>query len=253
MQIADRCFVITGAGRGIGRAIAEDLARRGARLALIELSDATLAEAVESCQQLGAEARGYAVDVADETQVTETVGAIREDFGRLDGLVNNAGILRDGLLVKAKAGKVTQKLALEQWRAVIDVNLTGTFLCGREAAAAMVEQGEGGVIINLSSVARAGNIGQSNYSASKAGVAALVVCWAGELARYGIRVAGIAPGVFGTEMVMSMKPEALERLKSAIPLGRPGELQELADTVAFIVENDYVTGRILEVDGGIRM
>lgn len=253
MKIEDRCFVITGAGRGIGRAIAEDLARRGARLALIEVSTETLDEAVEACRTLGAEAQGYTANVADETQVSDTFTSIHRDFGALHGLVNNAGILRDGLLLKAKEGQVKQKLSLEKWQAVIDVNLTGTFLCGREAAAAMVEQGEGGVIVNLSSVARAGNIGQSNYSASKAGVAALVVCWARELARYGIRVAGIAPGVFATEMVLSMKAEALERLNSAVPLKRPGELQELADTVAFIIENDYVTGRILEVDGGIRM
>ncbi len=253
MQITDRCFVVTGAGRGIGRAMAETLARHGARLALIEMNGETLDEAVEACEKLGSDVRGYRINVADESQVIETFSAIRNDFGAIDGLINNAGILRDGLLIKAKDGELKQKLSLEQWQSVIDVNLTGSFLCGREAAAAMAETQTGGVIINISSVARAGNMGQSNYSASKAGVAALVVCWARELARYGIRVAGIAPGVFATEMVLGMKPEALERLNQAVPLGRPGELQELADTAVFIIENDYVTGRVLEVDGGIRM
>jgi 3-oxoacyl-[acyl-carrier protein] reductase len=253
MQINNGCFAITGAGRGIGRAIAEYVARHGARLALIEMNETLLAEAVEACRDLGAETRGYRTNVADEAQVVETFNAIRRDFDTLSGLINNAGILRDGLLVKARDGKVTEKLSLEQWQSVIDVNLTGTFICGREAAVAMVEQNRGGVIINISSVARTGNVGQGNYSASKAGVAALVVCWARELARYGIRVAGIAPGVFGTEMVLGIKPEALERLSRAIPLGRLGELGELADTAAYIIENDYVTGRVIEVDGGINL
>ena len=253
MEIAERCFVVTGAGRGIGRAMAEELARRGAGLALIDMSDDTLEEATNACRSLGGEAKSYRANVADESQVVETLAAIRTEFGAIAGLINNAGILRDGLLVKAKEGRVEKKLSLDQWQAVIDVNLTGTFLCGREAAASMIEHGEGGVIINISSVARAGNIGQSNYAASKAGVAALVVCWARELARYGIRVAGIAPGVFATEMVLNMKPEALARLNQAIPLGRPGVLSELAATAAFIIENDYVTGRILEIDGGIHM
>jgi len=253
MQIEERCFAVTGAGRGIGRAMAEHLARRGARLALIEMDEETLEEATTACAEVGTEVRGYRINVADESQVVEGFASIQNDFGAVDGLINNAGILRDGLLIKTQEGKVTRKLSLEQWQSVIDVNLTGTFLCGREAAAIMTENDAGGVIINISSVARAGNMGQSNYSASKAGVAALVVCWARELARYGIRVAGIAPGVFATEMVLSMKPEALERLNQAVPLSRPGELQELADTAAFIIENDYITGRVLEVDGGIRM
>lgn len=253
MEIAERCFVITGAGRGIGRAMAEHLARRGARLALIEMSEQTLGQATAACRALGAEVRGYRADVADEREVADTFAAIRAAGAPIAGLINNAGILRDGLLIKAKEGRIEKRLSLEQWQAVIDVNLTGTFLCGREAAAAMVEQGEGGVIINISSLARAGNIGQSNYSASKAGVAALVVCWARELARYGIRVAGIAPGIFATGMMATLKPEALARLNEAVPLGRPGRLEELADTAAFIIENDYLTGRILEVDGGLRM
>jgi 3-oxoacyl-[acyl-carrier protein] reductase len=174
-------------------------------------------------------------------------------FGRLDGVVVNAGILRDGLLVKAKDGEIVGKLSLEHWRAVIDVNLTGVFLCGREAAERMIRLGSGGCIINISSLSRAGNFGQSNYSAAKAGVAALTVVWAKELARYGIRVNAIAPGFIKTEMVASMKPEILEKMAAGIPAQRLGEPDEIAATVEFIFGNDYVNGRVIDVDGGQRL
>ncbi len=132
-------------------------------------------------------------------------------------------------------------------------NLTGVFLCGREAATRMIESGTHGAIINVSSVSRAGNRGQSNYSAAKAGVAALTVVWAKELARHGIRAAAIAPGVFETDMVAAMKPEAYERIVGAVPLGRTGQLKEMADAVSYIFGNDYFNGRVLELDGGLRV
>jgi 3-oxoacyl-[acyl-carrier protein] reductase len=175
------------------------------------------------------------------------------DFGALHGLVNNAGILRDGLLLKVKDGEIVKKMSLAEWQAVIDVNLTGVFLCGREAATKMVELGCAGAIINISSVSRAGNMGQTNYSAAKAGVAAMSVTWAKELARYNIRSAAIAPGFIGTEMIASMKPEALAKMEAQIPLRRVGTPEEIAHTAAFIFENDYITGRVIETDGGIRL
>ena len=128
--------------------------------------------------------------MARESEVIATFDRIVDDFGRFDGIVNNAGIVRDALLVKSKDGTVTGKMSLEQWQAVIDVNLTGVFLCGREAAERMIKLGNGGVIVNISSISRLGNVGQSNYTAAKAGVAAMSVVWARELARYGIRVGG---------------------------------------------------------------
>lgn len=232
--------------------MAEDLAARGARLALVDLNSEKLDEAVAACRALGAQARPYLCNVADEAQVERMVAQVSEDFGAIDGLINNAGILRDGLLVKVKDGVMT-KLSLAQWQAVIDVNLTGVFLCTREVAAKMIELESSGVIINISSISRAGNIGQTNYSAAKAGVAAATVTWARELARYGIRVAAIAPGFIETEMTCGMKPEALEKMTSAIPLKRMGTPPEIAHSVAYILENDYFSGRVLELDGAMRL
>ena len=144
-------------------------------------------------------------------------------------------------------------MTLDAWQAVIDVNLTGVFLCGREAAKRMIEGGNGGVIINISSISRAGNMGQTNYSAAKAGVQAMAVTWAKELARHGIRCASIAPGFINTEMVAAMKEAAREKLTSGIPLRRMGEPDEIAQTVEFIFENDYVSGRCFDIDGALRL
>jgi 3-oxoacyl-[acyl-carrier protein] reductase len=178
---------------------------------------------------------------------------IADEFGALHGLINNAGITRDALTLKYKDGELVSKMTVEQWQAVIDVNLTGVFLCGREAAAKMIELDCQGCIVNISSISRSGNIGQLNYSAAKAGVQAMAVVWAREFARYGIRAASIAPGFIATEMVMAMKPEAREKLTAAIPLGRTGEPDEIATTVQFILENDYISGRCIDVDGALRL
>lgn len=253
MQVANSIIAITGAGQGLGRAMAEYLAGRGARLALIDVSQERLDESVAACSEKGAEARSYVIDVANEVAVDEGFAAINKDFGGLDVLVNNAGIMRDGMLLKVKDGKVAERMSLAQWQSVIDVNLTGVFLCTRAAAGIMAEKGDGGVIVNISSVSRAGNMGQTNYSASKAGVATMTVTWARELARYGVRVAAIAPGFIGTEMVAQMRPEILEGLVKQVPLRRIGEPDEIASTLSFIIENDYLTGRVVEIDGGARM
>ncbi|MEZ9367352.1 SDR family oxidoreductase [Shewanella sp. 10N.286.51.B2] len=252
MEIKDKVVVITGGAGGLGLAMAQEFAAQGARLALIDVDQEKLERA---CADLGAstEVQGYALDITDEEDVVAGFNFIREDFGQVNILINNAGILRDGLMVKAKDGKVTDRMSYEQFQSVINVNLTGTFLCGREAAAVMIETAKPGVIINISSVAKAGNMGQSNYSASKAGVAAMSVGWAKELARYNIRSAAVAPGVIATEMTAAMKPEALERMEKMVPVGRLGQAEEIASTVKFIVENDYVNGRVFEIDGGIRL
>ncbi|WP_066963022.1 SDR family oxidoreductase [Microbulbifer sp. Q7] len=253
MQVTNSIIAITGAGQGLGRAMAEYLAGRGARLALIDVNQERLDESVAACSEKGAEARSYVIDVANEAAVDGGFADINRDFGGLDVLVNNAGIMRDGMLLKVKDGKVAERMSLAQWQSVIDVNLTGVFLCTRAAAAIMAEKGDGGVIVNISSVSRAGNMGQTNYSASKAGVATMTVTWARELARYGVRVAAIAPGFIGTDMVAQMRPEILDGLVKQVPLRRIGEPDEIASTVSFIIENDYLTGRVVEIDGGARM
>ena len=253
MQIEDNLFVVTGAAQGLGEAISLRLAAGGARLALLDVNAERLDRTLEACRRAGGDGLAFTCDVADETSVRRCFTSVEEHLGPISGLVNNAGILRDGMLVKVRDGEIVDRLSLEQWQQVIDVNLTGVFLCGREAATSMIRNGKGGVIVNISSISRLGHIGQSNYAAAKAGVAALSATWAQELARYGIRSAAIAPGVFETEMVASLKPEAHERITSAVPLNRTGEVEELAHAVEFIIENDYYSGRILEIDGGLRL
>jgi 3-oxoacyl-[acyl-carrier protein] reductase len=254
LEIKNNTFVITGAAQGLGEAIAISLAKRGAKLALLDVNAEQLEQVLARCTEVGAaECFAFTCDVASEISVVRSFAAIEERLGAIAGLVNNAGILRDGLLVKVKEGEIVDRLSLEQWQQVIDINLTGVFLCGREAASSMIRNQQQGVIINISSISRAGNIGQSNYAAAKSGVAALTTTWARELARYQVRCAAIAPGVFETEMVASMKPEAHERITSAVPLQRTGAVEELAHAIRFIIENDYYSGRILELDGGLRL
>ena len=250
MILKDKTIVITGGAQGLGLEMARMCAAEGAKLALVDMNPEQLAAAKA---ELSAQTQVavYVANVADEAQVEATFAQIDADFNGIDGLINNAGILRDGLLLKVKDGELVAKMPLQQFQSVIDVNLTGVFLCGREAAALMVKHGRKGVIINMSSVARAGNMGQTNYAASKAGVVAMTVTWARELGRYGIRVGAIAPGVIRTAMTDAMKPEARERLEKMKPVGRLGEAAEIAHTAKYIFENDFFTGRVVEIDGGI--
>lgn len=253
MDLKGKVIVVTGAGQGLGLTTSLALAAKGASLALVDLDENHLANAVKLCEEAGVKARSYKANVASEAEVEKLYADVVNDFGALDGTINNAGITRDGLLVKAKDGEIVKKMELKDWQAVIDVNLTGVFLCAREAASKMIELGKPGVIINISSISRAGNFGQTNYTAAKAGVAAMTVTWAKELARYNIRVAAIAPGFVNTPMVANMNAHALEKLQGGIPLKRLAEPDEIAMTAAFIFENDYFTGRVVEVDGGLRL
>ncbi len=253
MDVRGKTILVTGAGRGIGRSLALHFARKAANLALLDTNAADMEQTLACCTALGVSARSYVTDAADEDSVIGTLDKVTADFGGLDGLVNNAGVVRDAMLVKVKDGQVVGKMTLADWQAVINVNLTGVFLCAREAALRMIKLARRGVIVNISSICRAGNMGQTNYSAAKAGVAAMTVVWAKELARHGIRVGAVAPGFVHTPLLESMKPEALARMTAPIPLGRLGEPEEIAHAVGFIFENDLFTGRCLEVDAGLRM
>lgn len=252
MKLEELAIIVTGAASGLGRCFALNLAADGARVMAADVDEAGLAE-------LEADADGELVthvcNVADEESVIAMVEATVAAFGKVNGLINNAGIFRDSLLISAdkETGKI-RRMSLKQWQDVIDVDLTGPFLCTREVAAQVAEHGTGpGVIINISSVSRHGNRGQSNYSAAKAGLIADTKLWAEELSRYGIRVGAIAPGFVQTPILEAMRPEMLEKLVSKVPLRRAGKPEEIYSAVRFIIDCDYFTGRCVDVDGGIKI
>jgi 3-oxoacyl-[acyl-carrier protein] reductase len=253
MQLNDKVVVVTGGARGIGKAIATAFADKGARLALLDLNQSDLDATRAEFAARGVHASAHSLNVAKEDQVIRVFDEVVAEHGRLDVVVNNAGIIKDALLVKVKDGAVVGKMSLDQWQAVIDVNLTGVFLCGREGAERMIKLGHGGVLINIASISRTGNAGQSNYSAAKSGVTSLAVVWARELARFGIRAASIAPGFVRTDLLAAMPPEMLDRMTAPVPLKRLGLPAEIAHTAVFVAENDFFTGRSLDVDGGLRL
>ena len=220
MEIRNKTVVITGAGRGIGRSLACHFAAHGANVALFDTNSANLDDTRSRCARYPVRAGTYVTNVTEEGAIGSALDRVVNDFGRLDGIVNNAGIVRDGMLLKVKDGRVVDKMTLAQWQVVIDVNLTGVFLSAREAAQRMVNLGNGGVIVNMSSISRAGNLGQTNYSAANAGVTAMTVVWARELARHGIRVGAVAPGFVRTPMVESMREDVLLKVTAPVPLAR---------------------------------
>jgi 3-oxoacyl-[acyl-carrier protein] reductase len=251
MQLEDLKAVVTGAARGMGRHFSLALAREGAQVAALDVDEAGLATLSPEADGLPGEIFTWKADVARENEVVTAIGAADDRFGGLNCLINNAGILSDGLLVKKLQPGSLLKFPLKQWQQVIDVDLTGTFLCSREVAAKMMEKGtKPGIIINISSVSRHGNAGQSNYSAAKAGVVAVTKVWARELAVDGIRVAAIAPGFIRTPILDRMPPGKLDAYVDRVPMKRLGEPEEIFSGIRFIVECDYFTGRCLEIDGG---
>lgn len=252
MNIHGSTIVITGSGQGLGRSMAVEMAKKGAKIAIVDMNEEAMQETLRVVHLFGGQARTYQCNVADEDSVVDTFNAIAADFGSIHGLINNAGVLRDGLMVKEKDNEII-KMSMAQWQTVIDVNLTGVFLCGREAASHMVRNKEPGCILNISSISRAGNMGQTNYSAAKAGVAAMTVTWAKELARYNIRSNAIAPGFISTEMTAGMRPATLETICSGIPAARMGTPEEIAHAAIFLLENEYMSGRVVEVDGALRI
>lgn len=250
MQLEDLRVILTGAASGLGRRFAIELARAGAFVAAGDIDAEPLASLKEECCGLPGRILTGKLDVSQEASVASFVAEASRHAGGLNALVNNAGILRDGVLAHKEADWI-KKLPIVQWKQVIDVNLTGAYLMGREVVSDMLSKGvRHGVIINISSVTRAGNPGQSNYSASKAGLDALTRTWALELAAYGIRTGGIAPGIVDTPMLDNIAEGVRQKLIAGIPLGRIGTPREIWLAVKFIIECDYFTGRIIEVDGG---
>jgi len=257
MKLEDLKIIITGGAQGMGRHFALRLAEAGAQVAIGDVNEVGLAETIEAGKSAGGTGRIHArrLNVADEADVASYVAWAHEAMGGLNGLVNNAGILRDGLLVKKdrETGSV-KTLTKEQWDAVIGVNLTGATLITRDAVAKMVETNQRpGVVVNISSIARHGNRGQSNYTAAKAALAANTVTWSKEFASFGIRVGAVAPGMIETPMTQGMNQKARDGLVAAIPVGRIGLPEDIWLGVKFVLECDYFNGRCIDVDGGLSM
>lgn len=254
MKLDSVTAIVTGAASGMGRGFAVQLAREGARVLAADVSDDGLAGTVAAAQGLPGTIVAHRCDVSDEASVAGMVRAAWDAFGGANVLINNAGIFRDGLLLRVDkdSGKVGRKMSLDDWNKVIGVDLTGPFLCTREFAAAAIDGGQKhSVVVNISSIARHGNPGQSNYSAAKAGLIADTKLWSQELSRYGIRTGAIAPGFVQTPILDGMKPEMLAKMTAGVPLGRTGTIDEIWLGVKFIIECDYFTGRCIDIDGGL--
>lgn len=250
MRFEDVRAAVTGAAGGLGRHFTKELARRGAMVAAVDVNEQGLKRLKAEVEEGGDRVFISRLDVSDEASVISFVSKTAASFGGINVLVNNAALLRDGLLAKSEGGWV-RKLPTAVWKQVIDVNLTAPYLLAREVVADYLRRGtKQGLIVNISSISRSGNPGQSNYSASKAGLDACTRTWALELAPYGIRVGGIAPGLVDTPMLEHVSAETKASLTAGIPLGRIGTPHEIWLALKFIIECDYFTGRVIDVDGG---
>jgi 3-oxoacyl-[acyl-carrier protein] reductase len=255
MQLSSLKIIVTGAAQGMGAHFARRLAEAGASVAAGDVKEDGLAELAASAAGLPGSIVTRRLDVASESDAIAFVEWAAEAMGGLNGLINNAGILRDGLLVKKDrtTGEIT-KLSREQWDAVIGVNLTGATMMVREVAAKIAATDAGpGVIVNLSSIARHGNRGQSNYTAAKAALAANTVTWSRELAPFKVRVGAVAPGMIETPMTQGMNQKARDALVANIPVARIGVPEDIWLAVKFVLECDYFNGRTIDVDGGLSM
>ena len=247
MRFENQVAVVTGAGRGIGHAIALRLAKEGARVASVSRTEANAEKTASEINGLRADAaKAYAVDVADQAAVQKAAAEIFEQFGRVDILVNNAGVTRDGL---------SMRMSMDDWDTVLNTNLKGAFNFTQAVMRPMIKQ-RSGRIINISSIAGlTGNAGQANYAASKAGLIGLTKTLARELASRGITVNAVAPGLIETDMTTVLSEEIRQSILQKVPLGKLGEPEDIAGAVAYLAsaEAKYITGQVLTVDGGMVM
>ncbi len=244
MRLKDKTAVITGGGNGIGRETALTFAREGSNVVVADFDPEAGKVTVNSIRESGGKAAFQQVDVSDQANVETLMKTVHDTFGSLDILVNNAGITDDGMLAK---------LGRDSWQRVIDVNLSGVFYCTQAAAAYMIEQGSGKIISASSISGVYGNIGQTNYAATKAGVIGMTKTWAKELGRKGINVNAIAPGFVETGMVEKVPEKVIAQMVEKVPLKRLGKPSDIAKAYLYLASSDadYVNGTILHVDGGI--
>ncbi len=243
-RLKDKVSIVTGAAQGIGLATALKFAREGAIVIVCDVKQAAVDEAVAQCRALGAQAEGYVVDVTQREMVDGVVAKVKAQFGRIDVLVNNAGITQDARL---------QKMTLEQFDRVIDVNLRGVFHCAQAVADTMTAQGSG-VILNASSVVGIyGNFGQTNYAATKFGVIGFTKTWSRELGPKGVRVNAVAPGFIATPILNTIPEKVITEMEHRVPLRRLGQPEEIANTYAFLASDEasYINGAVIEVSGGM--
>jgi 3-oxoacyl-[acyl-carrier protein] reductase len=251
--LRDKVVIVTGAGAGIGRATAKRFAAEGCRVAAWDVNEATQADLVRELESAGEQALFRKTDVTSGRDVEEAVGQVIGRWGRVDVLVNNAGITRDAQLIKWKDGTVAGTMTDQAFEQVVSVNLRGVFLCARAVAPYMMRNG-GGVILNASSVVGLyGNFGQTNYAATKAGVIAFAQTWSRELAKFNIRVNAVAPGFIATEMVQKMPEKVIQSMVSHTPLGRMGKPEDVAEAYLWLASDaaSFITGTVLSVDGGL--
>jgi 3-oxoacyl-[acyl-carrier protein] reductase len=247
-----KVVIVTGAATGIGRATALRFAREGARVAAWDVNAGGAGELVSELTAAGGEALFREVDVSDRASVEAAAAEVMARWGAIHVLINNAGILRDGMLVKSKTGVPPVLMSDEQFDTVIAVNLKGVFVCTRAVAPFMISGG-GGVILNASSVVGLyGNFGQTNYVAAKSGVIGMTKVWARELGRHGIRVNAVAPGFIATGMIQRMPEKVLDRMRAGTPLGRLGRPDDIANAYLWLASDaaTFVHGAVLSVDGG---
>jgi len=246
MRLSGKVAIITGAGQGIGAATALKFAREKAVVIACDMNLDSVATVAHVCAEAGAEAKAFAVDVTERTQVDEMVAKVRGTYGRIDVMVNNAGITRDARL---------QKMTLQQFDDVIDVNLRGVFHTAQAVVDTMIEQGSG-VILNASSVVGIyGNYGQTNYAAAKFGVIGFTKTWSRELGPKGIRVNAVAPGFIDTPILKTIPEDVLTKMRDQVPLRRLGKPEEIASIYAFLASDEasYVNGAVIEATGGLTL
>ena len=250
MRMKDKVVLVTGGAAGIGKATAFRFAEEGAKVIICDVNETTGQETVK---ELGPEASFYKVDVANRQEVQKWVDDVVAKYGRVDVMVSNAGILRDGQLVKVKEGQLVGQMSEADFDLVISVNLKGVFNCAQAVAPQMIKQG-GGVILNATSIVGLdGNFGQTNYVATKSGVIGMTKVWARELGKFGIRVCAVAPGFTATEILVSMPEKIIDGMKARTPLGRLGDPRDIANAYLFLASDEasFITGETLRVDGGI--